>query len=671
MPLYRILLLSVLFITFESCSDKKSDAQKLNLYTSQHFSSLTAESKLRFLDSIKKNSSFYANSPEYRHFLLDLSTEYFYLNQQDKSLPLNIKALELASAVKDTNDMAKANYYIGDNFEPRRKDSAYHYYVQAEKLYRLLKNNQEVGRMKFNKAAILFYEGNNIESEVELTGALELLVNTNNHKLLFACYSLMGANFEKLEDYDNAMKYYIFSRNVLDKMSKNEVADRHTNYAISSLVNIANIYEKTGQYKKSINVLESATGSDIEKNWPRLYAVVIGNLGYVKMKSGNLQDVEALLLKSINLTRKYERPSEILYKLNSLGEYYALIGDTVSSVKYLNQALDLSESSRGGEGIKNTLRLLSIMDRKNDAFYKEKYIHFTDSLFKRQRQNRNKFARIEYETARVEDQNKILTTKNLKILSISLLAISILLALLVIRYLSSQKRERTIKKQQEKADEELSLLLKTHQGQVSMTRQQEQNRISKELHDGIMNQIYGVRLHLEMLNNADDIESKTKRLKFVDVLQNIEKEVRLISHDLQKDSFQDAADYVSLLAETLVQNNEIATTKFIFDADSSLDWSAISGLIKVNIKRIIQEAVQNANKYAQAETCLVSIKHVDNNILLMIEDDGVGFDSNVAVNGIGLKNMKSRAKVINAKLTIESLSGLGTTIKLIVPIESK
>lgn len=669
MRISEVLLFIVLAATFASCQKQENTGEIESVFSTKKYQELSSESKLLFLDSIQNEVSSAKNSPELRTLLLQLSTEYFYLNKQKKSVEINIRALQLASAVADTTQMALANFYIADNFEPTRKDSAYHYYRQAEKLYRLLGNNEEVARMKFNKAALLFYEGNNVESEVELTGALELLVNGDDHKLLFACYNLMASNFEKLEDYDNAMKYYLLSRSVLDLMSKDETVDRQGSYVITSSVNIANIYEKTGQYNKAISVLEELVSNDLEKSWPRIYAVVIGNLGYVKMKSGNLQDVESLLLQSLNLTKKYNRPSEILYKLNNLGEYYSIIGDTTKSVYYLKQALDISESTRSGEGYKNTLKLLSKMDSENDGLYKEKYIHYTDSLFKKQRQNRNKFARIEYETARMEDQNKLLTTKNLKIIAISLLAVSILLGLLVVRYLSSQRRERTIKIEQEKADDELLLLLKKHKVQVAMTRQQEQNRISKELHDGIMNQIYGVRLHLEMLNNLNDEESKMKRLKFVDILQNIEKEVRLISHDLQKDNFQDRADYVSLLADSVTQNNDIGLTEFIFEGNTSLAWDNISGLIKINIQRIIQEAVQNVNKYAKATQCIVRIEQVDNNILLTIEDNGVGFDGESASTGIGVKNMKSRAKAINSKFTIQSEIGKGTQIKLLVPLE--
>lgn len=641
------------------------------VFSSPQYQNLSGDRKEVFLDSLYDNISFIKNTNELRDYLFGLSSEYFYLNKQTKSLEINRKLLDLSHSVQDTLDMARANYYIADNYEPLKKDSAYHFYLQAEKLYKLVKDQEQVARMKFNKSVLLFYQSNYIESEVELTGALELLVSSDDQKLLFACYNLMGSNFEKLEDYDNAMKYYVLAESVLMKMDGDDLVDRQSNYAIASSVNIANILEKKGEYDKSIEVLENIDTAGLVQNNPRIYAVILGNLGYTKMKSGKLDGVEPLLLKSLQIIKKLDRQSDVLYKLNNLGEYYASIGDTVSSLKYLKEALEISELTRAGEGFKNTLRLLSRMDHKNDGIYKERYIYYTDSLYKRQRQNRNKFARIEYETARVEDQNKLLTTRNLKILSISLLAIFLLTGLLIIRYIKAQKRERSIKLAQDKADEELALLLKKHQVQVAMTRQQEQNRISKELHDGIMNQIYGVRLHLEMLNGKNDDESKAKRLKFVDALQNIEKEVRMISHDLQKDSFYDNADYLSLIADTVAQQNGLGPTVFTFDTDLSVDWEEVSGLIKVNIKRIMQEAQLNVNKYAKATRCRITLWKSSNAIILTIEDNGIGFHVTSRNAGIGLKNMMSRAKAIKAKFSIDSKVGEGTRIIVEVPLETK
>jgi signal transduction histidine kinase len=333
---------------------------------------------------------------------------------------------------------------------------------------------------------------------------------------------------------------------------------------------------------------------------------------------------------------------------------------------FLQRSLHIWQRSKGGEEIKSTLKLLSRVDPKNETKYKEQYISYTDSLHKVQRGNRNKYARIQYETSAVESENKALSIRNITIGLISVLVIFVLVLLLILRYAKSQKRELQFKKQQQVADEELFELLRQHQIQLNVTRQKEQNRISTELHDGIMNKIYGVRLHLGMLNDRDDVSSKQKRLQYVDVLQDIEKEVRMISHDLHAETLYTNMDYIALLVDVVDQQNDLGKTRYIFQYDKTIDWNQISGLVKITINRILQEAISNVSKYADAQSCMIILTGKDKELSITIEDDGKGFDTSSVSGGIGLKNMKERAKTVSGKLNISSEPGHGTKLQFLV-----
>lgn len=667
MSKFTLLILFVLIYFFESCQNKKDTVIDHRVFTSNEYKSRSPEQQRFFLDSVYACCIPTQNDSLTRNLLFGLSSEFYYLNEHHRSLQINRDLIRLASAAADTTALARANYYIGDSYETTSKDSAYHYYDKAEKLYLRIENYVEAARMKFNKGVLLFSDGNYVESEVEVSQALQLLERTTDQKLLFACYNLMGSNFEKLEDFPNAMKYYTKAKQVLASLSGTKGLDQQNNYTVTSTVNIANIYEKTGNYSRAISELESILDKDLKQNWPREYAVAVGNLGYVKMKSGMIIGVEELLLEALSISKKYDPNDQILYKLNNLGEFYTITGDTAKAMHYLNQSLRISEKANGGEEIKSTLKLLSRVDPVNDSKYKAKYIKFTDSLNKAQRYNRNKYARIEYETAQVENENKVLTTKNINIALGSMLVILCLLSLLIFRFLKSAKRELEVKKLQHFADEELHELLRQHQIQINSTKQSEQNRISTELHDGIMNRIYGVRLNLGMLNDREDAASKAKRLQFVDVLQEIEKEVRMISHDLHVETIYGQSDYISMLSDIVSQQNDVSSTKFIFTYDQDIDWNKISGLAKVTINRVLQEAISNVNKYANATECTIAVTDTSNELCLTIEDNGDGFNQKDANSGgIGLKNMRERAKAVNGKIHIDSNPGVGTKIVLTI-----
>jgi signal transduction histidine kinase len=284
-----------------------------------------------------------------------------------------------------------------------------------------------------------------------------------------------------------------------------------------------------------------------------------------------------------------------------------------------------------------------------------------------QRNNHNKYARIEYETSTVEDENKLLSAKNLYLIIGSFLIILISGGALTYRYIKHKKRELAHQKQHQKAEEEIFELLKDHQIKFNTIKLREQNRISRELHDSVLNKLYGTRLQLGILNSSDAHDVKEKRLGYVDLLQEIELEIRNISHDLHTDTIEDQWDYIHLLNDLIQEKNEFATTHFSFSDDSNLNWDNIDGLVKITIFRILQEALLNVIKYAEASVCVVNLKKFENNkLLLLIEDNGKGFEVATKENdGIGLKNMQERARLAQAELAITSKLGKGTKIEVI------
>ena len=661
------LTLSILSIVPLSCNENPGVIGNYSLFESKVYVKMDSRKKLNYLDSINTLSNSLKNDTINRNFLFDLAAEYYYLKDSKKSFKVCENLLDMSTKAKDTLSIAKSFYYMGDCYETSKRDSAYYYYQKAEKLYRLVGNYEKVAKMIFNKACMLYFEGNYLESEIMVSDALQLLKKSNDLELLYSCYNLLGSNFEKLEEYDSALKYYLLAKRILPDLLKNNAdITKMNNYKITSAVNIAAIYDKTAQYDASIKSLNSIITPELKKDWQSQYATVIGNLGYSKMKSGQLKGVEALFKEALKISLKDGNESNIIYKYTNLGEYYAEIKDTTRSINYLKKSLLLAEKQKSSDDIKSSLKLLSVIDYRNAPKYDKRYIILNDSLVKAQRNNRNKFARIEYETSVVEEENKILNVKITTIITVSVLLCLLLISIIIYRYIKSKKLEIVMLLKQQEAEEDIFKLLKENQIKMNLAKVSEQNRISRELHDGVLNKLYGTRLQLGILNESDTDEVKAKRLTYVDLLQEIEKEIRDISHDLHSDIFNGAFNFNSLLNNLINEQNELKVTHFSIEIDSTLAWENITGLVKITIYRIIQEAIQNVIKYAEAKECRIEITNIDNKeLLLMIEDNGIGFDSNKKDNiGIGLKNMNDRAKTLSSKLFLTSDLGKGTKIEV-------
>ena len=650
----------LIFLLLTSCIDHKDNFNHFSIFESKYYNNLNINKKLFFLDSIYSRINTLPNDSIKRNFLLEISAEYYYLNNNKKSFEVSSIALELFNSINDTIGIAKSYYYIGDSYEVSKKDSAYYYYQKAEKLYKLKNDSEKVAKMLFNKSFILYYEGNYLESEILISNALKLLNNTRDRKLLYSSYNLIGANFERLEEFDNALKYYLLADNILNELTKlNNEFDKKNNYKIMSVVNISNIYEKKFEYTKSQKMLESILSDDLKNKWPIEYSAVIGNLGYVKTKLGHLKEGEALMKEALAMSKKSGLESSIVYKLHNLGKYYFDIKDTFQATHYLKASLQLAEKIKSSDDVKVNLQLLSRVDKANTSYYDKRYIAISDSLTKVQRKNRNKYARIEYETSVVEDANKELSNRNLYLI----VGVVVLAGALGIRYVLGQRKELAYRKRLQEAELELFDLMRSSQIALNLAKEEEQNRISKELHDNIMNRLYGTRLQLGMLNSIPSPDAEEKRSKQIDNLQAIEQDIRTIAHDLYFD-VSSHFDFSELVA-SCVQQATTSSTEFHLDCDEQIDWETVSGLIKITLYRIIQEALSNVTKYAEASECKVVIVLKDNQTIdLSINDNGKGFDKNaIRTQGIGLRNMKERAEKVNSNLTITTQLGVGTQIQ--------
>lgn len=659
------------FLVLFSCNKENSVDINTSFLDTKLYKENTSNTKIKFLDSLINSSNQFKNDFIHRNFLFDISDEYYNNNQNIKSLHVCYKVLTLSKQTKDSVSIAKAYSYIGDSYQISHKDSAYYYYQKAEKLYKILNRNYHLGKMLFKKGYILFFEGNYIESEVQVANALLYLKKENDAEMLFAAYSLLGTNLEKLEEYQDALKYQLLAKNIILKLNNSDSnLEKKFLYNIQSTINISNIYEKTSQYDKVINELELILTPNLKEKWPQGYTTVMGNLGYSKMKKGIINYTDNYFKEALNLSVKNNFENNIVYEFLNLGEYYSIVKDTTSSIKYLNQSLQLAQKLKMGEQIKKSLQLLSQVDYKNATFYDKKYIAISDSLTKAQRFNRNKYARIEYETSVVEDENKLLSTKNTYILIGSIVMILILFSIIILRYIKSQKREIEFRKSQQKAEEEIFDLLKEYQLKLSIAKELEQNRISKELHDSVMNKLYGARMQLGLLNEYNEEEIKEKRLIYVDLLQEIEQEIRTISHDLHTEINETQFDYTNLLSNLIHLQNEIGATNFSLEIEPEITWDSIDSLIKITIFRIVQESLLNISKHANANTCYVSILLDDGHLVLEIKDDGIGFELSATKQGIGIHNMQERAKTISAKLEIISKPNKGTSIRMKAKIGS-
>ncbi|MFO7674669.1 MAG: histidine kinase, partial [Lutibacter sp.] len=342
--------------------------------------------------------------------------------------------------------------------------------------------------------------------------------------------------------------------------------------------------------------------------------------------------------------------------------------DTVKALINAEEAHKLAQEVSNNRDVLASLLLLSNLDTKNASHYFKNYADLSESLQTEERKIRDKFTRIRFETDEYIEKTELLSTQKMMISVGSFVALLILSLLYFLKVQRAKNKELLFEKEQQKSNVEIYSLMLKQQSSLEEGRLKERHRIAEDLHDGVLGKIFGTRLALGFLNIKGDNETIAKHKIYVDELQNIEKEIRTISHELKNEILSSQTDFIKIIENLLNTQSEIGGFNFKI-INNKITWDIIDNKIKINFYRIIQEAIQNINKYSKAKNVIIAFDLINDSVYLNIEDDGLGFDASRKSKGIGIKNMKSRVSKLNGNFDIKSAVNKGTKISIFVPVE--
>lgn len=583
----------------------------------------------------------------------------------------SLKKNVLNSKITDSSVIATAHYNIGELYRySALGDSSYYHYYQAEKIFRKQNAPFQLAKTLYGIAAILTTEKYYTGAEVTSFEAIRLLENeqvsndVNRYKSFV--YNNLGIVFMELEEFEQAINY---NKKALKLKEELEGANKET--IDNSKNNLANTYKNYGQYELAIELFyELFSDSMIKKNRPDFYALIMDNYAHTLYLSKNYKELPQLFLKALKICDSLNSVSSIYTSIGinqNLAEYYYNRNKNDSASYYAQRAKQVSEQYANDDLLRSLLLLSKIEVDSIAVNYYEDYIKLNDSLQKSERAIRNKFARIRFETNQIEQENIQIAKERLWLLIISVVVIiASLLLYMVINQRNKNRELQFIQKQQETNEEIYNLMLSQNET-IEEARTLEKKRISQELHDGVLGRLFGTRLSLDSLNMNNSNEAIKTRSQYIDGLKTIEEDIRKVSHELNTD-FVSGSGFIDII-KTLVETQTLAyKLKYELKHDDAIPWDEVTNKNKIHVYRIIQEALHNIYKHANASQVKVSFKMEKNIICLILTDDGSGFDVNKAKSGIGLKNMNSRINEINGTIEITSEKEVGTTVTIEFPI---
>lgn len=197
-------------------------------------------------------------------------------------------------------------------------------------------------------------------------------------------------------------------------------------------------------------------------------------------------------------------------------------------------------------------------------------------------------------------------------------------------------------------------------------KEQTLKEISQEIHDNLGQNLSLVRLNLATLKCKQDIQKIDMSKELV---QKVIEDLRSLSKSLNS-TYTIKSSLLEEIKRVLIriQKVTLCNTKLEIQGEERV----LEAKKRLIIFRMVQEILNNTIKHAKAENIYVLMNYENDKLIILVKDDGIGFDSSNDKNiyGIGLQNLQDRSKLLNGKIWIESQLQKGTQVKLSIPLLS-
>jgi signal transduction histidine kinase len=194
----------------------------------------------------------------------------------------------------------------------------------------------------------------------------------------------------------------------------------------------------------------------------------------------------------------------------------------------------------------------------------------------------------------------------------------------------------------------------------------ERARLARELHDETGQALTSILLGLKSLEDrVDSEEGRAAAAELRELVVSTLQDVRRLAVELRPSALDDfgLVPAIERLTETFSAGSGIAV-----DLEARLGDERLPGEIETTLYRLVQEALTNVLKHADAGRVRVSLTREADGVTAVVQDDGAGFDAPGPNGGLGLTGIRERLGIVGGRLTIDSASGRGTTLLAEVPL---
>ena len=406
-----------------------------------------------------------------------------------------------------------------------------------------------------------------------------------------------------------------------------------------------------------------------------------------EVAAGRYDIARGYLGQAMGIVRELGDTSSQVYNYNYLATSYWEQGLRDSALAITEMTIALSHAARSLElesaAEEKMYQYLKELGRGEDALvHLERHVALKDSLDAVKESELINRLEIGYETDKKErtiqlqqlrmeqDQARIRAREVQRNILIGTLAALLIVGFLIYRNVShkrtlaeQQKRISEQRVEQVLTEQELHLVNATMEGQ-----DKERQRVARDLHDRVGSLLSGVKMRFSLLEDqlSKVVANGPEQFKkTTDLLDTAVGEVRRISHDLLSGNLAAFGLKAALtdLGDAVHVPGTMEVELSLFGLEQRMDAK-----VEVAAYRIVQEAVSNALKHAQATALSIQVTRMADHLNIIVEDNGRGFDPAKTVQGMGTANLHARAAELGGNVNIDPRPGRGTSVSVDIPL---
>lgn len=540
-------------------------------------------------------------------------------------------------------------------------------YLKAYSIRKARKDKKGLAKINNNLANIYLNQQQYKPAMEAFLGALDYFESVNDEPNANIAKGNIGLLLSKLKDYPKAVQYI---SQVIDFQEKNNLSEG----LCTSCLNIGNVYLQMKDTVSALKFYNKSLKHCVLAGNKKGTSSVYNNIGNIKTLQKKNKDAVALYGKAENLRQELNSAIDnASLKLNIAKEYID-IKKFEDSKKILLSIQKVFSDKNSNDKMLVTYKLLvtvyaNLNKPDSVSIYADKYADLKERVLETSALKQTSELEAKYQNAKKEKlllkKEAEAKQKNILLISVSVLAFFILLIGMLLY------RQQKLKNNQQ----EQEFQLKTAIAQIETQNKLQEQRlgISRDLHDNIGAQLTFIISSVDNVKYGFHLENNSLSKK-LDSISDFTKSTIIELRDTIWAMNNNQITFEDLRARifNFIEKAKIATENihFKFNIDNNLNEIKLTSIQGINIYRTIQEAVNNTIKYADATEICINAKTIEDQIEIEITDNGKGFDPETIDKGNGLFNMQKRIEDIDGVFKIDSDSGKGTTIIIILNSEN-